>query len=204
MPFPAIFSGRIPTSSTPHMSTLPLVSIIWQIARIVVVLPAPFAPSNTTTSASSTYRSTPRNTWMGPYPASRLATRSMVVIVRPSCRLRSQVGLDHALIVLDLTGRSLVDLAAEIQHDDAVGDPHHELHVVLDEQDRETELIAQSPNGVAELVDLGMRQSRRRLVEQQQARLRGHRPSDLDPLQRAERQTCRGAQRQRGEPEVRQ
>ena len=87
-----------------------------------------------------------------------------------------------------------------VVHGQFLGSPH----VVLDKQDSETELVAQSSNGVAELVDLGVGQPRRRLVEQQQARLRGHRPSDLDALQRAERQPCRGAQRERGETEIRQ
>ena len=41
---------RLPTSSSPSNATAPLVSIIWHSARSVVVLPAPLAPSSTTTS----------------------------------------------------------------------------------------------------------------------------------------------------------
>ena len=66
IPSLAICSGRLPTSSVPFITTLPLVPTIWQIARIVVVLPAPLAPSSTTTSPSSTCRSRPRSTWTGP------------------------------------------------------------------------------------------------------------------------------------------
>ena len=36
--------------------------------------------------------------------------------------------------------RALGDLAAEVEHDDAVGDRHHELHVVLDQQDADVAL----------------------------------------------------------------
>ena len=35
---------------------------------------------------------------------------------------------------LDFVRRALGDLAAEIEHRDALRDPHHEAHVVLDEE----------------------------------------------------------------------
>ena len=46
MPSAAIFSGRFPTSCTPSNWMSPLVPTIWQIARTVVVLPAPLAPED--------------------------------------------------------------------------------------------------------------------------------------------------------------
>src|ERR1700752_625476 len=97
-------------------------------ARIVVVLPAPLAPSSTTTSASSTYRSTPRSTWIGPYAASRPRTSSIRVTGSRSRRGAPEIRLDDSLIVLHLGGRALGDLATEVEHDDPVGDPHHQLH----------------------------------------------------------------------------
>ena len=45
-----------------------------------------------------------------------------------------EVGLDDARVVADLGGRALGDLAAEVEHDDLVGDRHDHRHVVLDEQ----------------------------------------------------------------------
>src|SRR5262245_39823762 len=126
MPSPAIFSGRMPTSSVPSRLTLPLVSTIWHIARIVVVLPAPLAPRSTTTSPSSTCRSSPRRTCTGPYAASSPDTSSIVVIASTSHRA-PEVGLDHARIVLDVDRGAVGDLAPEVEDDHLVGDSHHQL-----------------------------------------------------------------------------
>ena len=68
------------------------------------------------------------------------------------------------------SGRAFGDLAAEIEHDDLVGDRHHHRHVVFDEEDAQLELVPQRADQLAELVDLGMRETGRRLVEQQQTR----------------------------------
>ena len=43
----------------------------------------------------------------------------------------------------DLLGRALGDLLAVVEDRDPVADPHHQLHVVLDQQDREAEVPAQ-------------------------------------------------------------
>ena len=40
-------------------------------------------------------------------------------------------------------GLALGDLLAVVEHGDALGDAHDDLHVVLDEQDREAALLAQ-------------------------------------------------------------
>src|SRR5690242_4491222 len=53
-----------------------------------------------------------------------------------------EVGLDHALVLLDLLRRTLGDLLAVVEHGHAVGDAHHDLHVVLDQQDRDVPLLA--------------------------------------------------------------
>ena len=46
-----------------------------------------------------------------------------------------QIGVNHVLIFLNLTGQSLCNQAAKIQHVDPVGNVHDQVHVVLDEQD---------------------------------------------------------------------
>ena len=56
-------------------------------------------------------------------------------------------------------------------------------------------LVADAPDQPAKLGDLAMRQPAGRLVEQQQARPRGQRARQLDPLARAERQAGSRAQR---------
>ena len=52
-------------------------------------------------------------------------------------RRRAQVGLDHARVLLHLLRRALGDLLAVVEHRDPVGDPHHDAHVVLDQQHRQ-------------------------------------------------------------------
>src|SRR5690348_18431020 len=98
-------------------------------ARMVVVLPAPFAPIRATISPSSTVRLMPCSAWMRPYSSVTFSSSSSIG------RL-SQVRGDDRLVVPDLMRRTLGDLAAELQHHDAVGHAHHQAHVVLDEQNR--------------------------------------------------------------------
>jgi hypothetical protein len=61
--------------------------------------------------------------------------------------------------------------------------------VVLDEQHRELEVVAELTHERAELPDLGMVQPAGGLVEQKQARPRDERARELDALQCPERQT---------------
>ena len=63
-----------------------------------------------------------------------------------------------------------------------VGHAHDEGHVVLDEEDRELELVADPAHELAELADLLVVQAAGRLVEQEQSRLRDERACELDPL----------------------
>ena len=46
----------------------------------------------------------------------------------------AEIGADHFGIALDLGRRAVGDDAALVQAHDAVGDAHHHLHVVLDQQ----------------------------------------------------------------------
>ncbi len=59
-------------------------------------------------------------------------------------RLRAQVRLDHARILLHLFRRALGDLLAVVEHGHALGDAHHHLHVVLDEEHRQPELVPET------------------------------------------------------------
>src|SRR5690349_11193444 len=100
-----------------------------EIARMVVDLPAPFAPMSATISPWSTVRLIPCRAWIRPY-------RSVMLSISSSIGRYPQVGGDHLRIVADLRGRTLGDLLAELQHHDPVAHPHDQAHVVLDEQDR--------------------------------------------------------------------
>src|SRR5262249_22542240 len=99
-----------------------------EIARISVVLPAPFRPMTPTASARRTSRDTSKSAWKVPYPArtafswSMLATRALRSgpgrggdgLHRP--RVGSEVDLDDARIGCHLGGQTLGDLLAVVQH----------------------------------------------------------------------------------------
>src|SRR6478672_9710491 len=48
-----------------------------------------------------------------------------------------QIGLDHALVLLDLLRHAFGNLLPVVEHRHAVGDPHYDLHVMFDQQDRD-------------------------------------------------------------------
>ena len=63
--------------------------------------------------------------------------------------------------------------------DDAIGDVHHEAHVVLDEQHRHPG-PGHPPDDPTEVGRLGVVEPGRRLVEEHRVRLERHRPGDVD------------------------
>ena len=79
--------------------------------------------------------------------------------------LAAQIRLDHGRISLHLGGSSFRDLPAEVEHVHAVGDAHHEVHVVLDEEDRQLERAPDPADQRAELLDFLVVQASGRLVE---------------------------------------
>ena len=81
-----------------------------------------------------------------------------------------EVRRTNGRVRLDRLGLTGGDEPAEVEHVDVRARPHHEAHVVLDEQDpepRRREILEQG----AELGRLALVEPRRRLVEQQHARL---------------------------------
>jgi hypothetical protein len=95
-------------------------------------------------------------------------------------RRRPEIRLDHALVPLDLLRGSLRDLLAVVEHRHAVGDAHDDAHVMLDEQHGEPLLLAQPADERREVRRLLRVHARRRLVEQEQLRLRRERARDLE------------------------
>src|SRR5215469_8880731 len=106
------------------------------IVASVVVLPAPFAPSSTTSSDSRTYRLRSRTTGLPLYPAFRPATSTIPVRSGPSvlATVAPQVSLDDPAVVADLRRGSGRDDLAEVKDDDAVAQAEHHTHVVVHEQ----------------------------------------------------------------------
>src|SRR5690349_12160956 len=187
-------------SRSPAKTMSPLVRTVAEMARSVVVLPAPFAPSTATISPSPTERSIPCSACNGPYRAAtpRSSSRGMLG------PLAAQIRLDHRRVALNLRGRALGDLAPEVEDVHAVGDAHHEVHVVLDQQDRQLERRADPPDQAGELPDLVVAEAAGGLVEQQQARAGSESPGELDPLHRPEGQPGRRSPRDALEPELRE
>src|SRR6266511_2439926 len=143
-----------------------------EIARIVVDLPAPFAPIRATTSPSSTWRLMPCRARIRPYSRVMLSISS-------SIGRHPQVSGDHLRVVADLRGRTLGDLLAELQHDDTLRHTHDQPHVVLDEQDRDTGL-ADLPDQLEQALLLGRVEPGGRFVQAEQDRLGRQRPRDLE------------------------
>ena len=81
---------------------------------------------------------------------------------------------------LDLGRRPLGDLHAVVEHRDAVGDAHHQAHVVLDQQHRDA-AVADLADQLHQVDRLARVHPGGRLVEQQQLRLGGEGPGDLEP-----------------------
>ena len=92
-------------------------------------------------------------------------------------------------------GSPSAELLAEIHHDQAIGQSHDEVHVVLDQQDGHA-LPLERAQKVRQLSLLAISQSGRRLVEQQQQHgIGGERARDLDDPLLAERQAARRVER---------
>src|SRR5215470_15883649 len=85
----------------------------------VVVLPAPLAPSSTTSSPSATEKETSHNAWMRPYRTSMFLTS----IIR-----RSEVSADDCSVGCYCRRRSLGDLLSVMQNHDSFAHLHYNSH----------------------------------------------------------------------------
>ena len=95
----------------------------------------------------------------------------------------------HALVRPHGRRHALDQLGAEVHHHQPVDQFHHEVHVVLDDQDRHA-LLAQLAQQVGERHLLLAAQAGGRLVEHQQHRVGGQRARDLEDALRAQRQAA--------------
>src|SRR6266508_2031814 len=131
-----------------------------------VLLPAPFAPISATSSPSRTWRSMPRSASTAPYATRRSLTSSMGRLSTEAIVL-AEIGLHHARVRPDDRGRALGQLLSVLQHGDPIRDPHHEVHVMLDQQDRRA-TRADANDELVQLADLSRIQPRGRLVHREQ------------------------------------
>src|SRR3972149_292351 len=112
------------------------------------------------TSPSRAVRLTPLSAWIIPYDVTTSLTSSMAYSCRALAAV-AQVGLPHPLVVLHRGRRPLGDLPPKVEHRDALGDPHDQLHVVLD-QDHRLPPLLERQDAVPEVLDLGGVHPRRR------------------------------------------
>ena len=102
-----------------------------------VDLPAPFAPTSATVSPSATVE---RHVTQD----GRRAVAGLDVAQRQHHdrrRRAADVRFDHRAVGLDLGGRSACDQPAGVEHQHAVGDTHHQRHVVLDDEHRRAGVV---------------------------------------------------------------
>src|SRR5512141_2929945 len=157
-----------------------------EIVRRRLVFPAPFAPMIVTISPAPMCIVTFLSTLSLPYPDSTFLILSM----RPSIpkpappplspsRVVPQVHPDHFPVLLDRAATILGDLLPVAHHDDLVRDLHDDRHVVLHEQHRDAH-VADPRDQPSHFVRFPHVQPCRGFIEQEELRLAGERPADLD------------------------
>src|SRR5512140_1099856 len=151
-----------------------------------LVFPAPLAPMIVTISPALMCIVTFLSTFSLPYPDSTFLILSM----RPSIPIPPlppsfpslvvpQVHPDHFRVLLDREGTLLGDLLPVAHHDDLVRDLHDERQVVLHEQHGDAH-VADPRDQPSHFVRFPHVQAGRGFVEQEELRLAGERPADLD------------------------
>src|SRR5438105_3668775 len=106
------------------------------IARNVVVLPTPLRPSSAAHSPVRSSRFTPWRmcsfpTWT--WTSSSLSMEPLLDVV--FVLLSAQIGFAHAIVGGDLPRPARREDRALRHHGDILGNPEHDLHVVLDDDD---------------------------------------------------------------------
>src|SRR5688572_18186444 len=97
-----------------------------------VLFPTPFLPSTASAPPAGSASSMSSSTTVSPYPARTPERLSASGIAR-----FAQVHLPHALVAGDFLGGAFDEHLALHQHADAPREAEHQLHVVLDDEDRD-------------------------------------------------------------------
>ncbi len=111
-------------------------------ARKIVVFPAPLAPSSTTSSPARTSNAIWRTAWKLPYDTvshGRSARWFTTTVQHEGSRRSSvaQVRVEDGGVAADFVRRAFGDLLAVVEDHDPLAQLHHDLHLVLDQQDRD-------------------------------------------------------------------
>src|SRR5712691_6935646 len=144
---------------------------------------------NTKPSATSEYMSPaampPMSTSTKNAGAVTMSRNGVTSPRRISVMAQSEIGVEHGLVLADLVGLSVGDLAPVVQHGHPVGDVHDHAHVVLDQRDGGPELAVDVEDEAAHVLFLLDVHAGHGLVEQQEHGLGRQRPRELDPLLQA-------------------
>src|SRR3990172_4564445 len=114
------------------------------IARRVVLLPAPLLPIRVTISPGFTSSETPRSAMMPPYPADTSCSESsgaapfpavITLTISRASDFLTQVGLDNLRVPLHFGRCALGDFFAVVQDCYPFAHAHHDSHLVFDEDD---------------------------------------------------------------------
>src|SRR5690606_39835100 len=146
-------------------------------ARRVVVLPAPLAPSSTQISPLSTVKEMPLTASTWPYATARFSTSSSAIFI---ILVAAQVRFDDPGVLLDFCGRAFRDLLPVVQHRDAVGHFHYQVHIVFDEQHRDA-LVTDGADEADQLFGFLRVEARGGFVQHQQFRVQRQCPGNLQP-----------------------
>src|SRR5947209_8580719 len=149
------------------------------IARNVVVLPTPLRPSSAADSPAFTSRLTPCRicslpiwTWTS-WRLSICGLLDIILVFRTA-----EIGLAHLLVGGHLLRAAAGENRTLRQDGDVVGDPEHDLHVVLD--DHEVDRAGELANLRDRAFRFGGAHPAGRLIEQQQSRLGNQRHADFE------------------------
>src|ERR1700677_4325692 len=96
-----------------------------------------------------------------------------------------EIGRYYRGIALHHVRNVVGDLAAVVEHDDAIGKVHHDADIVLDQRDRRAEPYVRVDDEAAHILLLLAVHAGHRLVEQQQLRLHRERAAEFDALLQA-------------------
>src|ERR1035437_10852038 len=111
----------------------------------------------------------------------------MLLILSMSGTAVTKVGLHHKRIVLDLFRRALCDLLAVVENVNYLGQSHDHPHIVLNHQQRHSELTGNAFTGRNDLLSLAAVHPRGRLIEHEHAWLDEQGARKIDLLECAER-----------------
>src|SRR5258708_19029313 len=180
MPKRATPTGSGGKGVPPNVSSSARRPTIPEIARRVVVLPAPLIPSSPTRPPSGTSRSTPCSTTAAPYAARKfLMTRAGI---RLGGRDRARERRDDQRILGDLAWSPFRDHAAEIEHRHRVCDRQHKANAVRNQDHRKAQGLSKLEQQPLDDFHLIRVEARRRLVKHDDARAGHPRARQVPPL----------------------